>query len=71
MADSYHINDNDQVVPYSGGRMDTSTDSWRDATELELTQRAEIVELEEQIEQLRIVVCDYEYADRLGSESEV
>lgn len=50
MADSYHINDNDQVVPYSGGKMNTSTDSWRDATELELTQRAEIAALEEQIE---------------------
>lgn len=50
MADSYDINDDNEVVPYYGGRMDLSTDHWRDATELELEQRDEINNLEAELE---------------------
>ena len=46
MADSYHLNDDGKVVPYSGGRIHHDTDSWRDATELELEQAKQIAELE-------------------------
>ena len=52
MADSYSLIDG-QVVPYHGGRMSTSTDSWRDATELELEQSERIRELEEVIEKAK------------------
>ena len=45
MADSESIIDG-QVVPYSGGRMHTDTNSWRDATDLELQQQARIDQLE-------------------------
>lgn len=51
MADLYSIID-DQVVPYSGGRMHTDTNSWRDATDLELEQQGIIKELEDEIERL-------------------
>lgn len=51
MADLYSIID-DQVVPYSGGRMNTDTNSWRDATDLELEQQSIIKELENEIERL-------------------
>ena len=37
---------NGQVIPYSGGRMDRDTNSWRDATELELEQQKRIRTLE-------------------------
>ena len=48
MADSYSLIDG-QVVPYSGGRMSHDTDSWRDATELELEQAAKIEALEQKL----------------------
>jgi len=53
MSDSYSINGHAEVVPYSGGRMHTDTASWRDATELELTQQQEIKDLESQVEEQR------------------
>jgi hypothetical protein len=53
MADSYHINDDKQVIPYSGGRMSTDTDSWRDATELEIEQQLRIEKLEKRIDRCR------------------
>ena len=45
MADSYSLIDG-QVVPYSGGRMSNNTDSWRNATDLELEQQEQIEHLE-------------------------
>ena len=45
MADSHEII-NGQVVPYSGGRQNLDTDSWRNATDLELEQQARIAQLE-------------------------
>lgn len=52
MADSYSIIDG-QVVPYSGGRKDTDTTSWRDATELEIEQQEYIARLERENETLK------------------
>lgn len=63
MADSYHINDNEQVVPYSGGRMSTDTDSWRDATDLEIEQKKYIQELESKIDKATSWVADYSQKD--------
>ena len=65
MADSYHIR-GDQVVPYSGGRLNTCTDSWRDATDLELQQEAEIERLEARVTELEAMVL--ELADDLEDE---
>lgn len=45
MADSYQIID-DEVIPYSGSRKDTDTNSWRDATTIELDQQERIRKLE-------------------------
>lgn len=59
MADSYQIID-DQVVPYSGGRMHTDTTCWRDASELELEQQQRIKELEEAIYKMRLLAEDGE-----------
>jgi len=59
MADSYQIV-NDQVVPYSGGRMHTDTTSWRDASELELEQMQRIQELEDAIDKMRQLAEDGE-----------
>ena len=53
MGDSYEINERNEVVPYTGGRMHTDTSSWRDATELEIEQQATIGRLEREHEQLR------------------
>ena len=52
MADSYSIFDG-QVVPYSGGRMNTDTDSWRDATDLEMEQQEYIARLEAENETMK------------------
>ena len=52
MSDTYQINDRDEVVPYTAGRKCLDTRAWRDATELELEQRDEIVRLEKQVEGL-------------------
>ena len=52
MADSYSIIDG-QVVPYSGGRMNTDTDSWRDATDLEMEQQEYIARLEAENETMK------------------
>jgi len=46
MSDSYSINEYNQVVPYTSGRRNSDTSSWREATELELSQRDEIDRLE-------------------------
>jgi len=51
MADSESIIDG-QVVPYSGGRMHTDTNSWRDATDLELQQQERIAQLEKALSDL-------------------
>jgi hypothetical protein len=50
---TYHINEHDEVVPVSGGRVSNDTRSYRDATELELSQREEIAELEKEVSQLK------------------
>lgn len=52
MADSYGIIDG-QVVPYSGGKMHTDTNSWRDATDLELEQQKYIARLEAENETMK------------------
>ncbi len=52
MADSYSIIDG-QVVPYSGGRKHTDTDSWRDATDLEMEQQEYIARLEAENETMK------------------
>lgn len=57
MADSYQII-NDQVVPYSGGRMHTNTACWRDASELELEQQQRIKELEYAVYKMRALAED-------------
>ena len=49
---TYHINEHDEVVPSSGGRVSNDTRSYRDATELELSQREEIAELESKVSEL-------------------
>lgn len=46
MADSYHIIDG-QVVPFHGGRKDTNTGEWRDATPLELQLQEQLAAAEE------------------------
>ena len=46
MADSYHIIDG-QVVPFHGGRKDTNTGAWRDATPLELQLQEQLAAAEE------------------------
>lgn len=51
MADSYDIVDG-QVIPFHGGRRDTNTGTWRDATPLELGQQEQIAELEKRVDQL-------------------
>ncbi len=48
MADSYEIVDG-QVIPFHGGRRDTNTDTWRDATPLELQLQEQVQELEEEL----------------------
>ncbi len=52
MSDTYEINQFDEVVPYSFGRRSNDTNTYRDATELELQQREEISELTQTIERL-------------------
>jgi hypothetical protein len=61
MADSYELRDG-QVIPFSGGRMHTDTTSWRDATELELEQQAEIERLEKLVEELEEKIVTLEEA---------
>ena len=51
MADNYSLIDG-KVVPYIGGRRVSDTDSWRDATQLELEQQEEIVTLTNRITKL-------------------
>ena len=50
MADSYHIIDG-QVVPFHGGRKDTNTGAWRDATPMELQLQAELCAAERALEE--------------------
>lgn len=50
MKNSYEINKDDKVIPYTDGKMDKDTASWRSATELELRQRKRIHRLEKRIE---------------------
>ena len=57
---TYHINEHDEVVPASGGRVSNDTRSFRDATELELSQREEIAELEKEVERLNGIIEDGE-----------
>tara|TARA_R110000851_G_scaffold190190_6_gene340551 strand:- start:110 stop:352 length:243 start_codon:yes stop_codon:yes gene_type:complete len=52
MSTTYDINEHNEVVPYTDGRRCNDTRAYRDATELELSQRDEIAELEKQVEQL-------------------
>lgn len=65
MADSYEIIE-DQVVPYSGGRMHTDTTSWRDASELELSQQKRIVDLENALSEIKII-AEYGAGDHMGA----
>lgn len=53
MADSYEINEFNEVVPYTAGRRVSDTNAWREATELELEQRDKILRLESEVERLR------------------
>ena len=53
MSDTYEINEHEEVVPYTSGRMNLDTNTWRDATELELQQRDAIAELESQLTTLQ------------------
>jgi len=46
MTDTYEIDEFDQVAPYKSGRRCNDTRAYRDATELELTQKHEIERLE-------------------------
>jgi hypothetical protein len=46
---THEINKSGQVVPYTSGRQCTDTRSWRDATELELSQRDEIAALVKEV----------------------
>ena len=50
MADSYHIIDG-QVVPFHGGRKDTNTDAWRDATPMELQLQSKLCAAEQALEE--------------------
>ena len=52
MSDSEYLIDG-QVVTYWGGRKDTDTATWRDATDLELKQQAEIDSLTAELEQVK------------------
>ena len=52
MSDSEYLIDG-QVITYWGGRKDTDTATWRDATDLELKQQAEIDSLTAELEQVK------------------
>lgn len=52
MSTTYEINEFDEVVPYISGRRCNNTLTWREATDLELSQRDEIKELNLKIEEL-------------------
>jgi len=52
MAKTYEINEFNEIVPYDNGRINNDTNSWRNATELELTQQNYIKELEDKIKEL-------------------
>jgi hypothetical protein len=49
MSDTYEINDDNEVIPYTSGRKCNDTRAWRDATNLELQQREDIVRLEREL----------------------
>ena len=51
MSDSYSLVGN-QVIPYTSGRKSNDTNTYRDATELELEQQQIIQRSEEKIQQL-------------------
>lgn len=53
MSDAEYLIDG-MVVPYSGGRKDTDTDSWRNATDLELEQQKRIEELEAELAEVEV-----------------
>lgn len=55
MADSYHIIDG-QVVPFHGGRKDTNTGAWRDATPLELQLQEQLAAAEEALAEAAAVL---------------
>ncbi len=42
-----------KAVPYDGGRLSTDTRTWRDATELELEQQAELEHMDWQVMNLK------------------
>ena len=65
-ADSHEIR-GDKVVPYSAGRMNTDTDSWRDATDLEIRQHKEIEELTRKIDKTIEVLSELLDANVLNS----
>lgn len=46
---TYEINNRNEVIPYTSGRKCTDTRAWRDATELELQQRDEINNLNQEL----------------------
>jgi len=53
MSNTYEINENNLVIPYTSGRKCNDTTAWREATELELLQKEEIEELKIEIEDLK------------------
>jgi hypothetical protein len=50
MSTTYEINDRNEVIPYTSGRRCNDTRAWRDATDLELQQREDIIRLEGELE---------------------
>ena len=65
MSDSEYLIDG-QVIPYWGGRKDTDTAAWRDATDLELKQQAEIDSLTAELEQVKADYPLYRGKDAQG-----
>lgn len=53
MSNTYEINEDNRVVPYTSGRKCNDARAWREATELELLQKEEIEELKIEIEDLK------------------
>lgn len=52
MNTKYEINEHQEVVPYTDGRMCLDTRAWREATDLEIQQQQEITDLRAKIEEL-------------------
>ena len=68
MSDSEYLIDG-QVITYWGGRKDTDTATWRDATDLELKQQAEIDSLTAELEQVKIITAEMDCTDWCGKSS--